>query len=202
MRNEKWRRNRAVKTQTLKKRSLILSLKPDYWITNNTIYWIWRLIMFWTSFGNLKSFKQTFGSMNLCLYPSSSQKLWCLKSVRTSLHHMLKTLWLLWYYINHTLWTKIWFLVTYIFIQWPRLKNYSHYITADGHFCFEFLYIPFGGCKYLNSTLLQNFHQVTDNMMYGWRFLPAHAMGDVMRTICPFRQYQRGVKSLSVFDSG
>ena len=90
---------------------------------------------------------------------------------------MLKILWLLWYYSNHFE-HEIWFLVTYILIQWPRLKNYTTAISYD-HFCFEFLY-RFGGMQiYLDSMLLRNFHQVIDNMIYGWRFLPVNAMGDV-----------------------
>ena len=128
------------------------------------------------------------GFLNLCLYPSSSQKskkimLWCLY-IRTfsSSHHMLKILWLLWYYINHIIHLWTWNLIFSYLIQWPRLKNYITAITTT--FVLNFsnrfaVWVILEECKYLNSTLLWNFHQVIDNMIYGWRFLPVNAMGDV-----------------------
>ena len=117
----------AVKTQTLEKRSLIFSPNDLIIVLQTTLFiQIWRVIMFWTSFGNLHSFKQTWipESMSVSMgYPSSSQKskkimLWCL-NIRTfsSSHHMLKILWLLWYYINHIIHLWTWNLIFSYLIQ-------------------------------------------------------------------------------------
>ena len=57
-----------------------------YWIKTTLYIGIWRLIMFWTCFGNLKSFRETWIPESVCHNWSLSW--WCLK-VRTwdFLHH-------------------------------------------------------------------------------------------------------------------